>query len=197
MNEHIGPDPLDELRAADPVHPDRLSSASLARIRARIGEEVDATATPTPSWRTRRLGFGAGAVALSALALVVALGGRGAAPGTPPGGSADPGSAACVEPYSSTAITRRTFAFDGIVAAIDGERVTFTVTTAWRGAAGETITLEAPGMTGPPITSAGGPNLTVGGRYLVAGDDRFVWACGYTQPYDAGVAEEWAAALGG
>ena len=197
MNEHVGPDPLDELRAADPVVPDRRSSASLARIRARVGQEVMTSATPTPSWRARSLGFGAGVVALSALALVLAFGGRGAAPGITPGGSVDPGLAACVEPYSPTAITRRAFAFEGTVIAVDGDRVTFAVGTAWRGASSSTITLEAPGMTGSPITSAGGPNLTVGERYLVAGDDTFVWACGYTQPYDPAIAEEWAAAFGG
>jgi hypothetical protein len=197
MNEHVGPDPLDELRAADPVHPDRLSSASLARIRARVGQEVMTSAAPTPSRRTRSLGLGAGVVALSALALVLAFGGRGAAPGLPPGGSVDPGSAACVEPYSPTAIARRAFAFEGTVITVDGDRVTFAVGTAWRGASSSTITLEAPGMTGSPITSAGGPNLTVGERYLVAGDDTFVWSCGYTQAYDPAIAEEWAAAFGG
>lgn len=197
MNGHVGPDPLDELRAADPVHPDRLPSASLARIRARVGEEVMTSATPTRSWRGRSLGLAAGVVALSALALALAFGGRGLVPGSEPGGSLGPGSASCVEPYSPTAIARRAFAFDGTVQAIDGERVTFAVGTAWRGAVGTTITLDAPGMTGPPLTSAGGPSLVVGGRYLVAGDDRFAWACGYTQPYDPAIAEEWAAALGG
>jgi hypothetical protein len=37
-------------------------------------------------------------------------------------------------------------------------------------------------MTGTSVTSAGGPNLGVGERYLVAGDDEFVWACGFAQP---------------
>jgi hypothetical protein len=75
--------------------------------------------------------------------------------------------------------------------------VTFTVGTSYLGPAAGSITLDAPGMTGTAITSSGGPNLIVGERYLVAGDDRFAWACGYTQPYDAVVAAEWAAALGG
>ena len=124
-------------------------------------------------------------------------GGRGNAPGITPGGSIGTGSAACVEQYSPTTLANRSFAFDGSVSAIDGEQVTFTIGTAYRGAAGGTITLDAPGMTGTAITSAGGPNLAVGERYLVAGDDHFVWACGYTQPYDAAVGAEWAAALGG
>lgn len=196
MNEHLEPDPLDELLAADPVDADRLSSASLARIRARK-EDVMTTPTRRLPWGTRTLGLGAGVAAVAAIALVVALGGRGSAPGITPGGSVGTGSAACVEQYSPTTLANRSFAFDGTVSAIDGEQVTFTVGTAYRGAAGGTITLDAPGMTGTAITSAGGPNLAVGERYLVAGDDQFVWACGYTQPYDAAVAAEWAAALGG
>lgn len=196
MKEHREPDPLDELLAADPLA-DRLSSASLARIRARVSEDVMTTPARRLPWRARTLGLGAGVAVLGALALVLAFGGRGAAPGITPGGSIGTGSASCVEPYSQTAITHRTFAFDGTVSAVNGEQVTFTVGTAYRGAAGGTITLDAPGMTGTTITSAGGPNLAVGERYLVAGDDHFVWACGYTQPYDATVAAEWAAALGG
>jgi len=197
MKEQIEPDPLDELRAADPVDTDRLPSASLARIRARINEDVMTTPTRRLPWGARTVGLGAGVAAIAALALVVALGGRTTAPGITPGGSVGTGSASCVEPYSKTAITHRTFAFDGIVSAITGEQVTFTIGKAYRGAAGGTVTLDAPGMTGTAITSAGGPNLAVGERYLVAGDDHFVWACGYTQPYDSAVAAEWAAALGG
>jgi hypothetical protein len=195
MKEHLEPDPLDELLDADPLA-DRLSPASLARIRARVSEDVMTTPAPRRAWRARTLGLGAGVAALGALALVLAFGGGGSAPGIAPGGSTGTGSAACVEPYSPTAITHRTFAFDGTVSAINGEQVTFTVGTAYRGAADGTITLEAPGMTGTAITSAGGPNLALGQRYLVAGDDHFAWACGYTQPYDAAVAAEWQAALG-
>jgi hypothetical protein len=196
MTKHLGPDPLDELLAADPLA-DRLSPASLARIRARVSEDVMTPPTPRRDWGARHLGLGAGVAAIGALALVLAVGGPGTAPGTSPVGPPGTGSAACVEPYSRTAITNRTFAFEGTVVAIDGEKVTFSVGTAYRGAAGGTITLDAPGMTGTAITSAGGPNLAVGQRFLVAGDDHFIWACGYTQPYDATVAAEWQAALGG
>ena len=211
MSEQFEPDPLDELRAADPVDVDRLSSASLARIRARVSEDVMTTDTArrTP-WVRRVFGLAAGLGSVVALALVLVFRGGGAAPGVVPGGSigsvptAAPsgsigigtGSASCVEPYTKTALRHRSFAFDGTISAISGERVTFTVNRAYRGAIGTTITLDAPGMTGTAITSAGGPNLSIGTRYLVAGDDHFVWACGYTQPYDAAIAAEWAATLG-
>ena len=210
MSEHFEPDPLDELRAADPVDVDRLSSASLARIRARVSEDVMTTESirKTPR-RARVLGLGAGVAVIAAVAVLLLFHSSGAAPGVVPGGSfgtvpsvapsgsAGTGLASCVEPYTKTALTHRTFAFDGTVTAISGERATFTVNKAYRGATGGKITLDAPGMTGMTITSAGGPNLAVGQRYLVAGDDHFVWACGYTQHYDAGVAAEWAIALGG
>ena len=201
MNKGRESDLLDALRAADPVDADRLPSASLARIGARVREDVMATNTAPRKIRWPALGVAAGAVAVGALALVLVVGQGGNAPGITPGSSVGSsvgtGSASCVEPYSQTAITHRTFAFEGTVTAIDGEQVTFSVGTAYRGATGASITLDAPGMTGTTITSAGGPNLAVGERYLVAGDDHFVWACGYTQPYDDAAAAAWAAALGG
>ncbi|MBA2700634.1 MAG: hypothetical protein H0U58_02900 [Chloroflexi bacterium] len=203
MNEHVERDPLGALAAADPVDPDRLSSASLARIRARVSEDVMTSTTARRPARTRLLGLGVGAAA-AALALILVVGRPAAAPGVVPGGSvgsvgsAGVGSASCVEPYSGPAsIANRTLAFDGTVTAISGDKVTFAVNAAYRGAGDPTITLDAEGMTGTTITSAGGPNLAVGERYLVAGDDHFVWSCGYTQPYDAALAAQWQAAAGG
>ena len=197
MNEHSEQDPLDALRAADPVDADRLSSAGLARIRARVKEDV-MTTTPLRrglSVRNRLAGFGAAAIAAGAIALALIIGRPGAAPAIVPPGSVGPGIASCVEPYAGPiSVANRGIAFDGTVASIDGERVTFTINSTFRGADGASITLDARGMTGTTITSAGGPNLGVGQRYLVAGEDHFVWACGYTQPYDAAVAAQWAAA---
>jgi hypothetical protein len=198
MTKHPEMDPLDELRGANPIDADRLSSASLARIRARVSEDVMHTTNGPPRmrWSTRVIGLAGGAIVAGAVALAVYFGGAGTAPGSTPGSSLGAGSASCVEQYSPANLARRSFAFDGTVTAIEGERVTFTVGTSYLGPTGS-ITLDAPGMTGTAITSAGGPNLIVGKRYLVAGDDRFAWACGYTQPYDSVVAAEWAAALGG
>ncbi|MCY7417302.1 MAG: hypothetical protein LH650_02185 [Chloroflexi bacterium] len=75
--------------------------------------------------------------------------------------------------------------------------MTFRIDRSFKGAAADTVTLTATGMTGTAITSAGGPHRAVGERYLVAGEDHFAWACGFTQPYDAAVAAEWAQATGG
>ena len=196
MNQQFESDPLEVLRAADPVDPDRLPPASLARIRARVSEEANATSNDRPRipWSVRLIGLGAGAAALGALVIVLVFGG-GRSPGLVPDGSASPGMAFCVEQYDLSTLANRSFSFDGTLAATSGERVTFTVHRTYRGAAGGSITLDAPGMTGTTITSSGGPQLVVGSRYLVAGDDHFVWGCGFTQPYDEAVAASWAATL--
>ena len=195
MNEHFESDPLDALRAADPVDPDRLPLASLARIRARVSEDANATSNDRRStpWSARLVRLGA--VAVGALVIVLVLSGGGKSPGLVPGASTTPGMAFCVEQYDISTLVNRSFAFDGTVAATSDDRVTFTVHRAYRGAAGGSITLDAPGMTGTAITSSGGPQLVVGARYLVAGDDHFVWGCGFTLPFDEAVAESWAAAL--
>lgn len=188
---HRSPDPLDDLRAVDPVDEDQLPFASLARIRARVDEVLmtESTRRTDRGPILRRAGLGLAAAA--AIALAVAIGGRGA-----PGGPPIDGNAMCVDPYTIEALADRDFAFDGTVTAITGSTVTFAVNQAFLGVASTTVTLDAPGMTGSTITSAGGPGLTVGGRYLVAGDDSFAWACGYTQAYDPGLAAEWSSALG-
>ena len=181
-------DPLDELSHADPVRWARPPSGSKARVWASIQEAT----MDTPSERTRRTpgALGVGAVALAAVATLAVLfnGGGTTTPTQEPG----PNIGSCVETYSAETLANRDFAFDGTVTAIDDDGVTFAVTEAFRGDLGDSITLEAAGMTGTSITSSGGPSLAEGQRYLVAGDDRFVWSCGFTQPYDEAVAAEWA-----
>ncbi len=194
MSEQDRTDPIDELRHADPAHIAPAPSESKARVWARIQE---ATMDDTKSTSRRRLAWASGLAAagiagVAALALLLN-------PGSPaPEPSDDPGTGigSCVETYSPEALANREFAFDGTIESIDGDDVTFRVNEAFAGdgAAGGTLTLSAPGMSGRSITSAGGPTLTIGDRYLVAGDGGFVWACGFTQPYDAAVAAEWAEA---
>ena len=183
-------DPLDELRHADPVRSSRAPSESKARVWARIQEATMDTSTE----RTRRTpwALGLGAVAVAAVAAVAIL----TSSGGDPAPSQQPGPAIghCVETYSAETLANRDFAFDGTVTAIDGDSVTFAVNEAFRGDPGDSVSLQAEGMTGTSVTSVGGPSLAQGERYLVAGDDQFVWACGFTQPYDEAVAAEWAEA---
>lgn len=197
MSEPIGRDPLERLRLENPVDIERLPSASLARARARFQEDSVITdrSLSRPVTQRPRLILGAAAAAALAIALVALMGPRALGPGIVPSPSSGPISAACVETYNLDSLTRRTFAFDGTVASATGDEVTFEVNERFRGIDGDTITLSAPGMGGTVITSAGGPALVPGQRYLVAGDDRFVWACGFTQDYDPTVAEAWRSAL--
>lgn len=191
-------DPLDELRRANPVDVDHLPSASLARVHARVQEDLMTAADTAPRGqrlRLRRPLAGALVAAAAGTALAVALL---ASPASSPA-VADPSQGAqvgaCVETYSPTTLRNRTFAFDGTVVAVSGDEVTFRVNESFRGGDG-TVTLAAAGMTGGAITPGAGPMLSVGERFLVAGDDRFAWSCGFTQPWDPAVAAEWADALG-
>lgn len=189
MSQAPRPDPLDELRRANPDTESRSPSESRARVWVRI-EEVTMNDTKQPA-RSRAawgLGLAGAAVAgVAALALMLNNGGS-------PAPSDDPGTGigSCVETYSAGALANRDFAFDGTVTAISDDEVTFAVTEHFVGSSGEEVTLTASGMTGTSITSVGGPILVEGERYLVAGDDTFAWACGFTQPYDENVAAEWA-----
>lgn len=118
---------------------------------------------------------------------------------TPEGGGAiTPGgstSGSCVELYDLTTLDARETAFDGTVVAVDGDRATFTVNQWFRGGDGASVTLAgASGLQG--INSAQpGAALAPGARLLVAGDGGFAWSCGFTQPYDASVAQQWMEAL--
>ena len=197
MTGSLGEDPLHELRQSDPANRDALPSASLARVRTRVQETIsmEEHQAGRRSWWPIAAG-----VAMAAVALIAIIALPGVRPGASgPGATADPtsggGMASCVEQYSLAALGERDFAFDGTLVSTSGESATFAIDTSFRGVDGEEVTLSAPGMTGTAITSAGGPTLVVGQRYLVAGDDRFVWACGFTQDYDPDVAGAWAAAL--
>lgn len=110
---------------------------------------------------------------------------------TTPNGGAGSGSSigSCVEPFNRESLARRDFAFDGTITDVvvpeDSElptEVTFAVDRWYKGDAGESVTLktyERPGT----VSSAGGPELSVGTRLLASGDDAFLWGCGFTLPY--------------
>lgn len=120
-----------------------------------------------------------------------------AAPTTSVSSSETPsiGLGSCVESYSLSTLPNREVAFDVTVSAISGNSVTFTVNNWYKGGTDSTVTLDGNGMVGGAITSAGGPNLNIGERYLVAGDGGFAWSCGFTQPYESTTAQQWHDAL--
>lgn len=105
------------------------------------------------------------------------------------------GLGSCIETYSLSTLPNRELAFDGTVSAINGNEVAFTINKWYKGGTESTVTLDGNGMVGGAVTSAGGPSLTIGERYLVAGDGGFVWSCGFTQPYEPGIAQQWSVTL--
>lgn len=168
------------------------------------------TAGNHPAWRRPRF-----LAAAAAVLLVVVVGGTVAltnddseprnevtAPTSPDtqGGPITPGgtsTGSCVEVYDLETLTNREVAFDGRVKAVEGDTVTFTVNEWYRGGDRAEVSLQgAQALSG--LTSAGANvGLDPGTRLLVAGDGGFAWSCGFTQPYDAEVAADWAAELRG
>lgn len=152
------------------------------------------------------------------LALVVACGadkpaaaprpteGSGATPETAGGRAAT--SMMCAFVYSLDTLADREMAFDGTLREIvPGEEPTdtsdgtpargrFEVHRWFTGGSGAEVTVIADGLGIGAVTP--GESLTgdVGDRMLVAGDENNAWGCGFTQPYDARVAEDWAGVFG-
>ena len=124
---------------------------------------------------------------------VPAAAGEGASPGQATVG--EQGAGSCVEVYDLDTLDNREVAFDGTVEEVDGDTVRFKVNQWYRGDSSEKVSLGgAAALTG--VTSAGpGATLSPAARFLVAGDGGFAWACGFTQPYDPAVAEQWANVL--
>jgi hypothetical protein len=204
MTTPNGPDPLDRLRAADPIHPDTVPDASLARVTARIQEHLMSDRTYDPKVRPPRrpLALVGGLVAAGALALAVTVG-AGLGNQTPPPVAAVPsptenpaagggGAASCLV-YDPANLPMHDVVFDGTVTGIDAEQVTFEVNTNWKGADGGTITLTVPVV--DPALVGPLPDFEVGGRYLVTAYGDTINACGYTVDYDAETAESWALAF--
>ncbi|MBI4259263.1 MAG: hypothetical protein HY658_01735 [Actinobacteria bacterium] len=116
-----------------------------------------------------------------------------AAPGTELGGETQ---MSCVALGSLDTLPDREFAFDGTVTAIEGDRVTFEVSRWYRGGGGGSVTLVAPISAGG-VTSVGGPDIEVGDRILGAGEEEFLWYCGFSMHYSEDNAELFEAAYQG
>jgi hypothetical protein len=199
-----GRDPIDRLRAADPVRADDVPDASLARVSARIQEHIvtDIQHTSTAAPNRRPFALLGGLVLAGAFALAIAFGSNlGArAPGggpiaanpTPSENPAAGGGMASCLVYDPANLPTFDIVFDGTVTAVDGDQVTFDVNEGWKGADGS-VTLTAPDT---DIALLGEmPEFQVGGRYLVTAAGSNINACGYTLDYDADSAAAWAAAF--
>jgi hypothetical protein len=202
VSQPNGRDPLDPLRAADPVRTDGVPDASLARVSASVQEhivaDIQSTSTLAPSPRPLAL-FG-GLVLAGAFALAIALGsnlGAGSAGPVAVGPSDDPaaggGMASCLA-YDPASLPTFEIVFDGTVAAVKGDQVTFDVNDGWKGV-GDSVTLTAPQV--DPALVGPLPDFETGSRYLVTASGSTINACGYTLDYDAGTAADWAGAFPG
>ena len=206
MSVPNGPDPIDRLRAADPIRADEVPDASLARVSARIQEhivtDIQHTSNAEPS--RRPLALLGGLAAAGALALAIALGsgfgfgapaqGPIAANPTPTENPAAGGGVASCLVYDPANLPTFEIVFDGTVTAVNGDQVTFDVNDGWKGVDG-TVTLTAPQVDAALVGPL--PNFEVGGRYLVTAAGSTINACGYTLDYDAATAADWAAAFAG
>ncbi len=206
MSVPNGSDPIDRLRAADPIRADEVPDASLARVSARIQEhivtDIQHTSTADPS--RRPLALLGGLAAAGALALAIALGsgfgfgapaqGPIAANPTPTENPAAGGGVASCLVYDPANLPTFDIVFDGTVTAVNGDQVTFDVNDGWKGVDGS-VTLTAPQV--DPALVGPLPDFEVGGRYLVTAAGSTINACGYTLDYDAATAADWAAAFAG
>ena len=112
----------------------------------------------------------------------------GSDPDVVPGG----GFASCAFEYTPETLAQREVAFEGVITGTDGDAITFDVGEVFTGDVPDPVTLGGGLLlVGGGTVSAGEYDLAVGDRVLVAGDGGFAWACGFTQPYDADVAEQW------
>jgi len=186
---------MEELAMANPEKDMEIEAAKAEALFRRITAEPVATRRPA-AWRglPAMAGTAVAAVVVVVGGIWVASSGSGS-PGQEPVEGVSPGGSLgmCVELYSLETLANRQFGFDGTVESINGTMVTFRVGEWFRGDGGETVTLEAGSLLA--LTPDNDSPLEVGARYLVSGDETFAWGCGFTQPYDAGVAGEWAEAL--
>jgi hypothetical protein len=205
VNVPTGRDPIDRLRAADPIRADEVPDASLARVSASIEEHImtdlQQTATAVPG--NRRFAVFGGLAAIGALALAIAFGSGlgpkssnsiGAVPSPTENPAAGGGGLASCLAYDPANLPTFDIVFDGTVTAVDDDQVTFDVNEGWKGADGS-ITLTAPQVDAALVGPL--PDFEVSGRYLVTAAGSTVNACGYTLDYDAATAAAWAAAFGG
>jgi hypothetical protein len=167
--------------------------------------------SPAPLWWRSRLLLAAVAAGVllvaGAVSAVVLTGGQsGEAPG--PVNGPGPALGSCVEQFSVETLASRDFAFDGTVSGVvtpgDAQAeegaaptmVTFQVRHWYKGGGGDSVTLktyEQPGA----VTSIGGSlDLSVGTRLLAAGDDDFLWSCGFSMPYTESNARLFSRAFG-
>jgi hypothetical protein len=184
--------------------------------------EVDAIPTPwderartlpqaVPLRATPRRGFAltaaAAAVAVvAAIGVVVGSADRDAeAPRPDASWLVAQGAGSCVEQYSVDTLANRGYAFEGVITDVAGPSdpsspdpadqtttVAFEVVRWFWGGSGPS----AERRTYSLASSAGELDASIGARLLVAGDEDFIWSCGFTQPATDAARSEYEAVAG-
>jgi len=113
---------------------------------------------------------------------------------------AEEGLTSCAFEFSVETLRDRGFAFDGKVTEIEVPAatdapyvVTFEVHRWYAGGDASTVALKTYDVTGTSL--AGDLALEIGDRVLAAGDDDFLWGCGFSAHYDVGGAATFARAF--
>jgi hypothetical protein len=169
---------------------------------------ADPESPPAPAPRTRVRGvmLAAASLAVAGLVAVVAIK---AADGGGPAAAPDASwlmttQGSCVEQYSAETLSTRDYAFEGVVAAVDPPTnpegtdpggatttVVFDVRRWFWGGTGDRASLKT--YAAPPVSTEA-PDASIGAHLLVAGDEDFLWSCGFTKPFGQGAADEFEAA---
>jgi hypothetical protein len=115
------------------------------------------------------------------------------------------GAGSCVEQYSVETLADRGYAFEGVITdvaapddptspdpAAQTTSVTFDVVRWYWGGSGPS----AARRTYAVASSAGEVEASIGARLLIAGDEDFIWACGFTQPVTETARSDYEAAAG-
>lgn len=204
-------DPIEQLRRADPL--DRLEvpkDTSGARARALFQEVTSMMEQETkrPRAWARPVAFAASAAAVVAMAVgAYAVFAQNDDPeelivGAPLGDAA----AMCIQ-YEDAILLGLDVAFDGTLISVETvpgngdidfpqNLATFEVHKWYKGGEGDTVTLDAGILVDDGSIALVGNQLEVGERYLISGEDGYVWACGYSYSYDTQVANHWSDLFG-
>ena len=85
-------------------------------------------------------------------------------------------------------------AFAGTVSAVDGDQITFDVTTWYVGSGDASVTLTNNGL-GDVGTVNPGSEFEVGADWLISANDGAIAGCGYSLPADDAYASDWLSAF--
>jgi hypothetical protein len=185
----------------------------LERLRSELMRSISRREARSPSpawWRSRSLlaAVAAGVLLVAGAVSTVLL--TGSPSGEAPGPVNRPGPAlgSCVEQFSVEGLAARDFAFDGTVSGVvtrgdeqaetgaTPTEVTFQVRRWYKGGSGDSVTLKTYEQPGAVTSIEGGLDLSVGTRLLAAGDDDFLWSCGFSMPYTEANARLFSRAFG-